>query len=194
MSRRSRVAPRRARHASLPRRTPRRYLWGAVVVAVGLARGVAWWASSRAGAPAGADLGDRVPNEGFDHVPVGTAIQYRAHPPASGPHYPTPAPAGVYPEGLPPGFWVHSLEHGYIVLLYRPPVAPAVLDRFQEMVRRFPASKFGNVKLVVAPYAGLPHPFAVVAWNWRLWMDAFDPDAVLRFYRSHVDQGREDVP
>jgi len=138
--------------------------------------------------------GQHLPDEGYDHVQVGTQIQYRAHPPASGPHYPSPAPAGVYPEGLPPGFWVHSLEHGYIVLLYKPPVSDAGLLEFREMVKNFPKSKYGNVKLVIAPYEEMIHPFAVLAWDWRLWLDTFDRGKVLEFYRGHVDQGREDLP
>lgn len=138
-------------------------------------------------------LGERLPDEGYDHVPVGTQIKYRAQPPASGPHYPAPASAGVYP-GLAPGFWVHSLEHGYIVLLYRPPVSQALLAQFQEMVRDFPVSKFGNVKLVIAPYEDMSHPFAVLAWDWRMWMDSFDRNTALQFYRQHVDHGREDIP
>ncbi len=163
-----------------------------VVAAAGV--GAAGWVVSRARAPVPLALGEAVPNEGFDHVAVGVAIRYRSHPPSSGPHYPTPAPPGVYPQGLAPGFWVHDLEHGYIVLVYRPPVSAAVLDEFHKMERSLPPSKFGNVKLVVAPYADMPHPFAVLAWNWRLWMDSLDPARVLAFYRAHVDRGREDVP
>jgi hypothetical protein len=162
---------------------------------VAVAAGVAWWeVAGRPQAPAVPVLGERVPDEGHDHVAVGTQIQYKAHPPASGPHYPTPAPTGVYPQGLAPGFWVHSLEHGYVVVLYRPPVSQALLLQFREMVRDFPPSKFGNVKLVIAPYDQMLHPFAVVSWDWRMSMDAFDRGQVLDFYKQHVDHGREDIP
>lgn len=93
-----------------------------------------------------------------------------------------------------PGFWVHSLEHGYVVLAYRPPVSPNLIREFESMVRDFPRTKYGTVKLVVAPYPMLLHPFAVLAWDWRLWMDQFDRQKVLEFYRAHVAHGPEDVP
>jgi len=186
--------PAPGRRAGTRGRARRPLAWWAAAAAVAVAAGGAiWWVAARPQAPAAPLLGERVPDEGYEHVPVGTQIQYRAHPPASGPHYPSPAPTGVYP-GLAPGFWVHSLEHGYIVLVYRPPVSPSVSAQFHEMVRDFPKSKFGNVKFVVAPYDQMVHPFAVLAWDWRMWMDTFDRGKVLEFYRQHVDHGREDIP
>ncbi len=175
----------------------RRLAWWVAGVAVVLAAagGVVWWVMSpRLQAQPASMLGQHLPDEGYSHVEVGTPIQYRAHPPASGSHYPYPAPAGVYPQGLPEGFWVHSLEHGYVVLLYKPPVPDATLLEFKEMVKDFPKSKFGNVKLVIAPYENMPHPYAVLSWDWRLWLDTLDRAKILQFYRQHVDQGREDLP
>jgi hypothetical protein len=139
-------------------------------------------------------MGEALPDEGYDHVSIGTEIHYRAHPPASGPHYPVPAATGVYPNGLAPGFWVHSLEHGYVVVVYKPPVPAAMVLQFEEMVKDFPKSKFGNVKLVIAPDDVMIHPFAVMAWDHRMWMETFDRAKVLEFYRAYVDHGREDIP
>jgi len=198
----SRPVPQRAapaRPAAKPggRRRPPAWLWWSIGVAVlVLIVGGAWWVlSSRTAAQGGPTLqGERVPHEGNNHVPMGSDIKYRAHPPASGDHYPTPAPRGVYPEGLLEGFWVHSLEHGYIVLAYRPPVSPDQLEQFQEMVRSFPKSKYGYAKLVIVPYKDMDHPYAVLAWTWRLWLDRFDREKILEFYRAHVDRGPEDIP
>ena len=80
------------------------------------------------------------------------------------------------------------------MLVYKPPVSPALLDQFDAMERTFPKSKYGYAKLVVVPYAEMTHPFAALAWDWRLWLDAFDRQKVLAFYRAHVDRGPEDVP
>ncbi len=162
-----------------------------------IAAGAAWWVIARtprglAGGPR--TLGDRLRDEGHDHVPIGTPVTYQARPPASGSHYPAPAQTGVYPDGLAPGFWVHSMEHGYVVLVYKPPVSADVMAEFQQMVGSFPPSKFGNVKLLIAPYSDMPHRFAVLSWDWRLFLDTFDLGKILEFYRAHVDQGREDIP
>jgi len=166
---------------------------GAVVVAA-TAAAVWWVAAAHRPAPASPLLGVHLPDQGFTHVLPGTQIGYRERPPASGPHYPVPAASGVYPQGLDTGYWVHSLEHGYIVLAYKPPVSHARLLQFHEMVKDFPASKFGNVKLVVVPYPGMSRPFAALSWDWRMWMDGFNRAQVLDFYRQHVDRGREDLP
>jgi len=170
--------------------------WGILFAMVLVAAaGVVWWTTSgRTQTQGGPALGESVPDEGFEHVGVGTDIQYQAHPPASGPHYPAPAPAGVYDKGLSPGFWVHSLEHGYVVVVYKPPVSDAQLLQFREMLKDFPKTKFGNVKLVIAPYDLMLHPFAALAWDHRMWLDGFDRAKLLAFYRAYVDHGREDLP
>ena len=199
-SRAERRAARRSGAAQGPARSARAArssVWWIAALVLVLAAGGVWWALApkhAAPAPAGPMLGQKLPDEGFDHVAVGTPIKYKANPPASGPHYPFPAPAGVYPNGLQTGFWVHSLEHGYIALLYKPPVSPAQLTEFDRMVKDFPKSKYGNVKLVIAPYPDMPHPYAVLAWDWRLQLDSFDRATVLQFYKEHLDHGREDIP
>ncbi|HLW59364.1 MAG TPA: DUF3105 domain-containing protein [bacterium] len=184
--------PARARRRGVGR-TGVWWLVGAVALIVIIA--AVWWGrSSRSAAQPGSNTGDRVAYEGNTHVPIGSPIQYQAHPPASGNHYPNPAPPGVYPAGILPGFWVHSLEHGYVVLAYKPPATPQLLGEFDAMVKDFPKSKYGYAKLVIVPYTEMDHPFAVLAWTWRLWLDTFDRQRVLDFYRAHVDRGPEDVP
>jgi hypothetical protein len=186
--------PADAGDAARPANPWKGWITGAVIVAV--LAGIGWWAvlGRVHGAPAGPMLGERLADEGFAHVAVGSQIHYKANPPASGPHYPFPAPAGVYPNGLNTGFWVHSLEHGYIAVLYKPPVSSARLMQFDGMVRDFPKSKWGNVKLVFVPYAGMARRFAFLSWDWRYETNTFDRPTLLRFYRDHVDRGREDLP
>ncbi len=191
---RARRASRRGTAPAPRQRGGRSWAWIVGLAVLVMAGAGGWWLLRPHALPAGPMIGEHVPDEGYDHVPVGSAIPYRAHPPASGPHYPMPAPAGVYMQGLAPGFWVHNLEHGYIVVLFRPPAAPGVELRLQEMLRDFPPSKFGNVKFVAAPYEDMPHQYAVLSWDWRLWLHELDRAKVLEFYRAHVDQGREDLP
>ncbi|MSP61755.1 MAG: DUF3105 domain-containing protein [Myxococcales bacterium] len=60
-----------------------------------------------------------VPNEGGAHVDVGVGVNYKANPPASGPHWPEPKPPwAAYSTVVPREAWVHNLEHGGIVLLF----------------------------------------------------------------------------
>src|SRR5438874_915571 len=62
-----------------------------------------------------------VPEEGRNHVDPGSPLTFKSDPPASGNHYSTWARSGVYTEPIEKGYWVHSLEHGYVVLLYNCP-------------------------------------------------------------------------
>src|SRR6185369_4191590 len=57
-------------------------------------------------------------DEGNTHVPVGTVITYNTDPPTSGNHYPDPQPGGFYATPIAPGFLVHTMEHGGIIIYY----------------------------------------------------------------------------
>jgi hypothetical protein len=51
-----------------------------------------------------------------------TPATYDHKPPSSGPHYPTPfapRPGNAYKDPVPPQCYIHDLEHGAVVLLYR---------------------------------------------------------------------------
>ena len=53
---------------------------------------------------------------------------------------------------------------------------------------------FDEVKIVAVPYPVPGHRFALIAWGWRLFLDAWDAVQAERFYLSHVDHGPESVP
>lgn len=142
-----------------------------------------------------------VPDEGNLHVPVGQQVTYQANPPASGSHWSAagvaPVDAGVYDVALEEEQWIHNLEHGYVVLLYdcHGPCQPDLRNDLQTLLGTAPPSElFGNVKLVITPYAGLPFSFTVVAWDRQLHLDSLDQNAILDFYDQFVDQGPEQVP
>ena len=75
--------------------------------------------------PTGPAVGTPVPNEGWVHVTEGSVINYQHNPPASGPHYPVWLRYQEYTTVQARGYWVHNLEHGAIVFLYRPDAPPA---------------------------------------------------------------------
>lgn len=148
--------------------------------------------------PTGVPGEEAVPIEGRDHVPAGQAIQYRSYPPASGTHYGVWADYGFYDREVPEGEWVHNLEHGAVVVLYKctggPTSCPDLVNQLKEVYATFPPGKYGKVKMVITPYTKMENPITLVAWGWRLRLDRFDRDRMLQFYRAHVDRGPEDVP
>lgn len=157
-------------------------------------------AESSATAPAAANRptngpGEAVPDEGRDHVQEGTQITYQHYPPASGPHYPRWARYGVYEDRIPEGYWVHNLEHGAIVVLYKcSDDCAAKAGPIQDLYQQLPKGKYGEVKFVATPYDRMPNTYAVVAWDRIDQFDQWDPDRVTRFYQAYVDKGPEDVP
>lgn len=137
-------------------------------------------------------IGTRVPDEGRVHLSQSQPATYRHTPPSSGPHYDAPVQAGIYEYlPLPPGTYVHNLEHGYVVILYRRrDTTPAL----QQQLRDFYAAVApvnATPKLVIAPYDAMDHPITALAWDWELPLEQFDAAKLRRFYDAHRDRAPE---
>lgn len=148
-------------------------------------------------------VGVAVPIAGSNHVTQGTPINYSSYPPSSGTHFgDTATQAGVYREEQPEGAWVHSLEHGYIVVLVKcPDGCPTIYEQLTDLYRNgLKQSEFGNVKFIVTPYSrpfsdpSKEAPITVLAWGYEMMLREFDRDKIVRFYNAYVDKGPERVP
>jgi len=140
--------------------------------------------------------GHQVPIEGNrQHVARGTDMAYRNRPPSSGDHYDTPSGYGVFARELPVGNLVHTLEHGGIVVYYRPDMCDQTcVAQLQQAYTGAPKSReWGTVKMVVAPWQDMDHAVTAAAWGWVDEMDQPDPQRILAFYQAHVDRGPEDA-
>jgi Protein of unknown function (DUF3105) len=155
---------RRQREAVRRRRVRRRVLrWVGIVTAVlVVAAGIATYFVLRPNAAAAADCGsvqtvqpypggnDRTHIQSAGTIKTPPALStYRSTPPASGPHNPTPEPAGVYDN--PPNIYqvIHSLEHGAVVIWYRPGAVSSQLDA----IRSFYSQTSEQDHVIVAPYS-----------------------------------------
>ena len=119
----------------------------------------------------------------------GTRIRYAACPPTSGAHFAAqgagPIRPGFYAPGsaVAPNGWVHNLEHGFIVILYRTrDGAPdaATLTALRSFEAQFATSDAARAcgyraKLVVAPFDDMATPYAVLAWDRLLQLESWDP-------------------
>jgi hypothetical protein len=161
---------------------------GLIVLAVVVFVGLLWMVLSSK-----ETIGRSVPIEGQNHVDEGSVINYQSRPPASGPHYPVTAPYGISDTPIAPGYWVHDLEHGGIVVLWNCPQGcqddvAQIKDAFVKLPR---SKQFNRVKLVGTPYTDMPSKFAYAAWGKILDLDQFDYDQLLKFYNAYVDKGPE---
>jgi len=133
--------------------------------------------------------GQVTPDLGRQHVQAGTTISYRFCPPTSGSHYSRAGLAPVRPgfyapdADIGPGSWVHNLEHGYVVALYRCPDGACPSEDVLADLRRFvndgpqtaAAANCGiTTKVVAARFDDMATPFALLTWDRALLIDTFD--------------------
>jgi hypothetical protein len=62
--------------------------------------------------------GEVVEDVGREHVTDIFGVKYSSNPPTSGPHFAVWAKPGVYDRLISDGHFIHSMEHGYIVIWY----------------------------------------------------------------------------
>lgn len=132
------------------------------------------------------------------HVAQDSPLTHRNRPPSSGPHYPGPSAYRVTADPVPPGNWIHNLEHGAIVVLYRcadrDACAEVTARLQQEVVNVAAPGRFGQVKIVGTPYLDMDAPITAVAWGKTLPLETFDAAQILAFYDRYVDRGPENAP
>lgn len=118
---------------------------------------------------------------------VTAPIDYADRPPAGGPHDPCWATWGVHTEPVPDDNWVHNVEHGGVVYLYRDTVPSAV-----EALGTLAAEK--ELWVLVTPYADMESAVAAVSYGFRMTTGCVDPEAFGAFYDAHVNQAPESIP
>jgi hypothetical protein len=147
-------------------------------------------------------LGFAQDNMGASHE-VSRPQRYTFCPPASGNHYNQPGVLGpiiprVYgpTDSVGPPNWVHNLEHGAIVILYRGD-SPGATDAGQQLFKKFfdsfPASPIcqvpaGRLSPVIARFDQMQWPYAALVWGRVLPMQEWDPDLALKFYATESER------
>jgi hypothetical protein len=142
---------------------------------------------------------------GRNHVrDLNAVLQYAFCPPTSGDHFNVtnrgPVRAAVYPanEEQIPGGWLHNMEHGYVVALYRCPsgvlgqtdcISQAEMAQLQAFFDQAPTSTNAScpTKVVVARFDTMDTKFALLAWGRALLTDQFDLDTALLFAQQWTD-------
>jgi hypothetical protein len=135
---------------------------------------------------------------------VGLPQNYLFCPPASGSHHGAnpgvtgPIPARVYrpDDRVGPTNWIHNLEHGGLVVLYRsdsPGASAAGQQAFRDYFSAFPESGLckvppGQLSPVIARFDEMPHPYAALVWGRIFYLDTWDPELVNRFYLTEAER------
>ena len=161
-------------------------------------------------APTASPSPGQTPNWGYPqddmgnkHVVPGSKVTFTYCPPASGNHYNSPPQGPIVPrvygpndKTIPQG-WVHNLEHGALVLLYRGDSAGATPEGQQQLkdfFAVFPPSPICNIPpgTIAGPvftrFDSMKTPFAALVWDRVLPLQDLDRVAILAFYQQWGEQ------
>lgn len=141
-------------------------------------------------------LGDKHTDQGQKHISPGEShVAYNSNLPSSGPHYDRATTWGIKDGAIVDETLIHSLEHGGVVIAYKPDLPQAQINQLKDIFAKLPASsRFNEVKAVLVPRAANTRPIELAAWTYTFDLDAPDATKMLAFYGSHLDKGPELVP
>jgi Protein of unknown function (DUF3105) len=86
-------------------------------------------------------------------------VDYRTNPPTDGRHFVEPAEDGIYDEAPPDQRLVHTLEHGRVIVWFKPSLPEAARANLKAF---FEGDQY---QMVLAPRADMPYDVAASAWN-----------------------------
>lgn len=160
-------------------------------------------------------LGARVNRPGYAVADQGRAhmedtnCTYRPNssPPTSGCHSRSQAAYGVHEEPIPGELQVHNLEHGAVIIQYRPSgiigVGDALAEDLRSLVNHMRGQDPRYCRLIVAPY---PFPFAqphrpaeesaqkviaLTAWGRMDLLEEYDEARIRKFIDAFINRGPE---
>lgn len=136
----------------------------------------------------------KLPVQGRGHTDK--KVKYNTNPPASGPHNPVAAQDGKYAAGNEPAaeHWVHALEHGRVITMYRPGTPQATIDQLSALFDEPLNGTPGYHQLLLENNTKMPYAVAQVAWGQSLTCKTMSPrvfDAFRVFRARFVDKGPE---
>ncbi|XP_042218122.1 uncharacterized protein LOC121863510 [Homarus americanus] len=120
------------------------------------------------------------------HVCMNNVIKYNRTLPTFGPHRPIWPVFGEY-KFVPIQRWLHSIEHGGVVMLYDPCTEPLLVDRLRKLL----TGCFR--KHIITPYTLLTRerPLALLAWGHTLEMATVNDEEVKEFIKKRALHGPE---
>jgi hypothetical protein len=138
------------------------------------------------------NLGYSQPDMGHNHVTPGTKVTYTYCAPASGNHFNNPGTSGPIParvyapsdQVIPQG-WIHNLEHGGLVILYKGDSAGATPEgqaAFKQYFDSFPP--VANCGPVIARFDQMSSPFQAIVWGRVLPLDTFDEAEITAYWNQ----------
>jgi hypothetical protein len=162
-----------------------------------------WTPAATAAPQAGASpsLGYVQPDMGRRHAGVGEKVTYVYCPPASGSHYNASGTGPIQPrlygpnDSTVPEGWIHNLEHGGMVIVYRgrdgdPGITAAGQQALRALFDGFPNSPVCGIAPgtsqgpVIARFDQMATPYAAIIWDRVLPLQTLDTTQILDFWQQ----------
>lgn len=146
--------------------------------------------------PQAPKIGQQHPSEGQQHISSVTEkhAPYKSDPPTSGPHT-DPAAWGVSEVEIPPEQYVHNMEHGGVIIMYKPDLPREQIAQLARIAQNLTVNdKQQNnrgFKVLMTPRAQNTSPIQMSSWLWSLNLDTIDQPKIQRFYREHLNNSPE---
>lgn len=111
--------------------------------------------------------------------------------PTSGPHA-SPVAWGVYETEQRDDQLIHNLEHGGIVVTYRPDTPEAELIKIKELLSKpFSEPGFEPTKIVVAPRESNKAPIVLSSWQRSETLQNYDKETVMTYVKRNLGKSPE---
>ena len=139
------------------------------------------------------------PDMGRRHADFGTQVTYQYCAPASGPHDNKSGSGPIAPrlygpdDAVIPQGWIHNLEHGALVVLYKGSsggATPEGQKQLQAFFDAFPNSPVCDIAKgtsqgpVIARFDQMATDYSALVWGRVLPLETLDTNAILDFYAT----------
>jgi len=167
-------------------------------------------------------LGEQFPDIGRGHVQAVNLTDYNSVPPTSGSHFGAQTNWGIHQEPVPEGYQIHNLEHGGVIMHYKPLQSdisgddevdtPTSINSELQSASSSPTTKSSEGisediieklkaigedyrwnKLMLTPAPSLDANIALTAWTHLDKFDEFDEDRIRAFIDAYRNRGPENV-
>lgn len=109
-------------------------------------------------------------------------VTYNSTPPTSGKHAGRWDPTGVHSTPIQNEVQVHNLEHGHVLVQYKPDLDQAFIDKLEGLAAT------DNTRVIVAPYNDMDSRLAVTAWARISNCSNPTETAFITFARAFIDE------
>ena len=125
------------------------------------------------------------------HIAPGQKVTYSQPIPTSGPHG-NEAPWGYSPQQLPNEAIIHNMEHGGVIISYRPDLDPSTVSKLVALFTKpYSDPNFTTSKAIVMPRNGQVEPIILSSWNRILKLNSYDQKTLENYYLTNVGKSPE---